>query len=112
MTISLFASQAGWQIFQPSDVMMDGSELAKKSSRYIIGQQIERDNPFVLAVAFPCGPWNPWTVSNVSKGDIIAQRMDFRRSEHLPMLRLQVMPDCGPWRASLRFSKIAGASQL
>ena len=53
-----------------------------------IDQQIECDNPFVLVVAFLCGPWNPWTVFDASESDIIAQRVDSQRNEHLPMMKL------------------------
>ena len=62
-------------------------DLAKKSSRDINDQQIKHNDLFVLVMDFPCGPWNPWTVFNASKSDVIAQRVDFQRSEYLLMLK-------------------------
>ena len=53
MTLALLASRAGWPISQLSEVMLDGLDLAKKSCRHTIDQQIERDNFFVLVMAFP-----------------------------------------------------------
>ena len=51
-------------------------DFTKKPSSDILDQQIERDDPFVLVMAFPCGPWNPWTVLNAAKSDIVAKRVD------------------------------------
>ena len=52
VTFSLLASQAGWPISQPPDVMLDGLDLTKMSCRDITDQQIERNDPFVLVMCF------------------------------------------------------------
>ena len=87
MTLTCMASQAEWPVSQPSDAMLDGLDLTKRSDRDEIDRQIERDDPFLLVMAFPCGPWNPWTTFNAARNHDYAVKVDKVRREHTPMLK-------------------------
>ena len=87
MTLTYMGSQADWPESQPSDAMLDGLDLTKKSDRDEIDRQIERDDPILLVMAFPCGPWNPWTTFNAARSHDYAVKVDQVRREHTPMLK-------------------------
>ena len=59
MALTYMSAQAGWQVSQPTDAMLGGLDLTRRTARDEINREIERDDLFLLVMAFPCGPWNP-----------------------------------------------------
>ena len=56
MTLTCMSSQPEWPVSQPTDAMLDGLHLTRKSARDEIDRQIERDDPFFLVMALAMEP--------------------------------------------------------
>ena len=84
--LTRLALSAGWPCSPALDVLSDGLDLTVPSSRAMVDGLIEQDDPFVLILPFPCGPWNSLTEWNMSRYDHIKQRVEQTREEHKPML--------------------------
>ena len=87
MILSTLVQQAGLPISQPTDILLDGANLLNQQWRKQVEEQIERDDPFITVIPFPCGPWNSWTRFNASRFDHIAARVQQEQKEHTPMLK-------------------------
>ncbi len=50
------ASMFQLPVSQPDD-LMDGFDYLKLENQVVITQQLERDDPLLTIMAWPCGPW-------------------------------------------------------
>ena len=84
---SMFVA-AGYPVSQPADELLGNVDLMSESEagRREIDKQIKMDNPFLIAFAFPCGPWNPFTRLNVARYPRVKEFYEKRCDDCQPML--------------------------
>ncbi len=79
--LTQMAQAAGYETCIPLD-KTNGSDVFQFSHRKRAEEILEKEQPYLLAIAFPCGPWSPW--QNLAKDrDAVLQR----RKLWLPVLR-------------------------
>ena len=74
-------------ISQPTDILLDGANLLNQQWRKQVEDQIDRDDPFLLVMPFPCNPWSSLTRVNASRFEYINERMVKDQKDHKPMLK-------------------------
>ena len=87
MVLSALVAGKGYLVSQPTDIELDGADLTWKSWQKVIDIAIERDDPFVLAISFPCHPWNSWAEFNATRSKVFAEEVQMDRESQLPMLK-------------------------
>ena len=80
----------GLPVSQPSDIL-DGVDYMDKEARRQVLHQLERDDPVLTALPFPCGPWGSWSKmalsSRVAKHRQTAERKRIDARGHLEFVR-------------------------
>ena len=70
---------------QPDD-LMDGFDYAKAENQEEIMRQLERDDPWITVIAWPCGPWGSWARFQLGRGGIGAENITRKREESRGLL--------------------------
>ena len=101
--LSLLAAGKGYAVSQPVDITYDGIDLKKESHRAMIEEQIERDDPYCIALSPVCGPWSPWQNVNMSKSESL--------EEHIMQMRKEWYPVC-KWMCKIIRKRISAGRQV
>ena len=67
-------------VSQPDD-LLDGFDYAKPENQSEIMKQLERDDPWLTVIAWPCGPWGSWARFQLGRGGIGAENVTRKREE-------------------------------
>ncbi len=59
---------------QPDD-LMDGFVYTKAENQETIMRQLEHDDPWLIVIAWPCGPWYSWSRLQLGRGGTGAQNV-------------------------------------
>ena len=101
--LSHMASEMGYPVSQPVDILYDGTDLRKKEHRDTIDQQIEKDDPYLISMSPLCGPWCQWQELNMSKSEETANKIMEQRKEWYPVVK---------WISQVIRSRVAKGRQV
>ena len=72
---------AGYPTCDPLDVN-NGWNVFNSQHRRHVHETLEKENPYLLCIAFPCGPWSPWQNMAEDQEEVFRKRQVW-----LPVLR-------------------------
>ncbi|CAJ1330013.1 unnamed protein product [Effrenium voratum] len=93
----IFAGQMGLTLLAVALGMMVGAPLDSSSSAWDAGtsmgakqlaQDLKVEDPYVLVITQPCGPWGAWSRFNLAKGGKAAETVTALREEGRKVLKL------------------------
>ena len=67
-------------VSQPDD-LLDGFDYLKAENQDEIMRQLERDDPWLTVIAWPCGPWGSWARFQLGRGGVGAENVARKREE-------------------------------
>ena len=74
------ASMFQLPVSQPDD-LLDGFDYLKAENQDEIMRQLERDDPWLTVIAWPCGPWGSWARFQLGCGGVGAENVTRKREE-------------------------------
>ena len=72
------ASMFQLPVSQPDD-LLDGFDYLRKENRDMVMRQLEREDPWVTIIAWPCGPWCNWARFQLGRGGVGAENVKAKR---------------------------------
>lgn len=85
--LSSLAAEYGYQVSQPADILLDGTNLLSSAHRHVLEKRIEDEDPYLLTFAPVCGPWSPWQAVNMSKSAHSEEVIMGQRKMWYPVIR-------------------------
>ena len=79
--LTRMAQSAGYATCEPVDIRR-GWDVFRLDHRKYVEAVLDEEQPYLLALGYPCGPWSPWQRMNKNKEDL-----NWQRQKWLPILR-------------------------
>ncbi len=86
MGMSILAVFMGMQIGVPLDISSSSWDATTKQGRQQLHRDLLAEDPYVLVITHPCGPWGNWSRFNLAKGGSAAETVMLLREENRPVL--------------------------
>lgn len=88
MGLSVLAVFLGMQIGVPLDISSSCWDATTKQGKSHLHRDLLVEDPYVLVITHPCGPWGNWSRFNLAKGGASAETVNLLREENRPVLAL------------------------
>ena len=79
--LTRMAQAGGYETCEPVDIK-NGWDVFRLDHRKYVESVVDREQPYLLAIGFPCGPWSPWQRMNQDK-----EHVNWQRQKWLPILK-------------------------
>ena len=88
MGLSVLAVFLGMQVGVPLDISSSCWDATTKHGKNHLHRDLLVEDPYVLVITHPCGPWGNWSRFNLAKGGASAETVNLLREENRPVLAL------------------------
>eukprot|EP00435_Cladocopium_sp_Y103_P048460 s7_g14.t1 len=77
---------AGHQCCTPLDIN-SGWNVFDSGHRRYVEEMIDKENPYLVTIAFPCGPWSPWQRLNMANDEVTWEKVSESRRQWLQIFK-------------------------
>ena len=88
MGLTIMAVMIGMAVGTPLDYVTSSWNANTKEGLKWVQRDLMVEDPYVVVVTHPCGPWGNWSRFNLARGGIAAVTVDQLREEGRPLLKL------------------------
>ena len=81
MGLTLLCVYAGMMVGTPLDYSSSNWDASTSQGRRHVNNDLQKEDPYLLVVTQPCGPWGAWSRFNIARGGVAAETVFEKREE-------------------------------